>query len=196
MERTENPEPGGAARSFTIRKAEPGDASSFLAMWRGVVAEERFVRTETVRRGALYYRRAFRRSWTREQANIVAVHRDRVVGHLALAREDDPAVRHVASMGMSVDRQWRGIGIGDALMSAGIAWAKEMRVEKLALSVYPDNVAARNLYGKFGFREEGRLSGHSKKRTGYRDEILMGLWLIDQPRSVSDDTRSSSNSDR
>jgi ribosomal protein S18 acetylase RimI-like enzyme len=47
--------------------------------------------------------------------------------------------------------------------------------------VYPDNEAALELYRRLGFAEEGRLSGHSKKAIGYRDEILMGLWLIPPP---------------
>ena len=57
-----------------------------------------------------------------------------------------------------------------------------MGVEKLALSVYPDNEAALALYQKFGFQEEGRLSGHSKKSIGYRDEVLMGRWLVEPPQ--------------
>ena len=66
-------------------------------------------------------------------------------------------------------------------MEAAIAWGRQAGVEKLELAVYPDNDAAHALYAKFGFREEGRLSGHSKKRVGYRDEVLMGLWLSEEP---------------
>ncbi len=77
--------------------------------------------------------------------------------------------------------EWRGRGVGTALMAEAIRWAREAGVEKLSLSVYPDNDAARALYAKFGFEDEGRLSGHSKKTIGYRDEILMGLWLIPKP---------------
>ena len=62
-----------------------------------------------------------------------------------------------------------------------ISWARAMGVEKLALSVYPHNDRAMALYRKFGFREEGRLTGHSKKRIGYLDEIVMGLWLAGPP---------------
>jgi putative acetyltransferase len=52
--------------------------------------------------------------------------------------------------------------------------------------VYPDNQAARALYRKFGFEEEGRLTGHSKKRIGYLDEVVMGRWLIDRPASPTE----------
>ncbi len=167
--------------AFAVRPARPSDARSFLELWRSVVDERRFVRTETVRRRAGYFRRSFRRSWTDEAAALVAVHGRRVIGHLHVSREDDPVNRHVASLGMAVARDWRHSGVGSALLAEAIRWAREARVEKLALSVYPDNDAARALYRKFGFAEEGRLTGHSKKSVGYRDEILMGLWMIDPP---------------
>jgi putative acetyltransferase len=74
--------------------------------------------------------------------------------------------------------------VGTALLSEAIRWAREVGVEKLSLSVYPHNAAARALYRKFGFREEGRLTGHSKKALGYLDEVVMGLWLVDRPPSA------------
>jgi putative acetyltransferase len=70
-------------------------------------------------------------------------------------------------------------------MTEALRWAREAKVEKLALSVYPDNAAALALYRRFGFEAEGRLSGHSKKRLGYFDEIVMGRWLIERPGSGS-----------
>jgi ribosomal protein S18 acetylase RimI-like enzyme len=82
---------------------------------------------------------------------------------------------------MSVAADRRSMGIGTALLKRCIRWAREVGVEKLALSVYPDNERAVGLYRKFGFEEEGRLTGHSKKSIGYRDEIVMGLWLIPRP---------------
>src|SRR5262249_44097421 len=138
--------------------------------------------TEVLDRPVRYYRRRFlHKTWDDEQATLVAVRDDRVIGHLHVAREESPYTRHVASIGMTVAVDWRGKGVGSALMTEAIRWARLMGVEKLALSVYPDNEIARALYRKFGFREEGRLTGHSKKSIGYRDEIVMGLWLIPQP---------------
>ena len=172
-----------APRPFEVRPAEPRDASSFVEMWRAVVAERRYVRTERAPQSVRFYRRRyFRRPWTDAQASIVAVAGDRVIGHLNVSREEGPVTRHVASIGMAVAAEWRGRGVGSALMVEAIRWARQFGVEKLALSVYPDNEAALALYRKFGFQEEGRLTGHSKKSIGYRDEIVMGLWLIERPR--------------
>jgi putative acetyltransferase len=175
---------GGSAsdQPFVVRPARPGDAASFIELWKTVVEEGRFIRTERVDRSIRFYRRRFfRRTWTDDQARLVAVQGDRVIGHLHVTREDSPVTRHVASLGMTVAPDWRGRGVGSALMAETIRWARSVGVEKLALTVYPDNEAARALYGKFGFREEGRLTGHSKKSIGYRDEIVMGLWLLPEP---------------
>jgi diaminopimelate decarboxylase len=160
-----------------VRPARPSDARSFLDMWKAVVAERRFVRTEHVRHRAWRYRRTFRRSWTPRQAWIVAVAGERVVGNVSISKEEHPVNSHVATLGMAVAAEWRGRGVGSVLMAESLRWAAENGVEKLALSVYPGNRAAIALYRKFGFVEEGRLVGHSKKSYGYEDEVVMARWM-------------------
>jgi L-phenylalanine/L-methionine N-acetyltransferase len=175
--------PGTTEPAFVVRPSRPSDTRSFLELYRAVVREGRFIRTEFVRRGTRHYRRSMAKGWTGDEASIVAEADSRVIGHLGISREEHPTNRHVASLGMMVALPWRGRGVGSALMAEAIRWAREVGVEKVALSVYPDNDAGRALYRKFGFVEEGRLTGHSKKRIGYRDEIVLGLWLIEPPRS-------------
>jgi ribosomal protein S18 acetylase RimI-like enzyme len=64
-------------------------------------------------------------------------------------------------------------------MAVAMRWARQVGIEKVTLEVYPDNVAAVGLYRKFGFHEEGRLVGQSKKQsTGYQDEVIMSRWLL------------------
>src|SRR5438445_1396911 len=168
-------------RAFVVRPATPRDARPFLDLYRLVADEGRFIRTDEPRRDVRHYRGVFRRGESAERASYVAVDGDRVVGSLSVDREEHPVTRHVASIGMMVAPSWRRRGVGSALMEAAIAWGRRAEVEKLELAVYPDNDAAGALYAKFGLRQEGRLSGHSKKRVGYRDEVLMGLWLSEEP---------------
>lgn len=178
------PGPGPGERvspPYDVRPATPRDVPSFLSMWRAVVAERRYVRSDSVTRSARFYRRLFRRSWTLDQVVLVADEGARVIGQLIASREESPINKHVASIGMAVAADRRNLGVGSALMAEALRWGRAVGVEKLALSVYPDNDAARALYRKFGFVEEGRLSGHSKKAIGYRDEIVMARWLIDPP---------------
>jgi L-phenylalanine/L-methionine N-acetyltransferase len=166
-----------SVRGVVVRPARPADADSFLELYRAVIAERRFIRTESVPHPPRYYRRRFRRSVTGSQAILMAVVGDRVIGQLSINRDEHPVTRHVATLGMMVAEDWRGRGVGSALMHEAIRWARDAGVEKLELSVYPNNAAAAALYRRFGFTEEGRLARHSRKSYGYEDEILMGCWL-------------------
>jgi putative acetyltransferase len=148
-----------------------------LDLVRSVAAERRFIRTEEVPWTLRDLRRRFRRSWSPESARIVALGGGRVVGDLGIKREDHAVLRHVAELGMSVSREWRGRGVGSALLAEAFRWAAWAGVEKVSLTVYPHNEAARALYRKFGFEEEGRLIGQSRKSYGYEDEIVMARWL-------------------
>jgi L-phenylalanine/L-methionine N-acetyltransferase len=161
-----------------VRPARAGDGRSALSLIARVAAEGRWIRTEDVSsERARRTRRRFRRSRTTQHADIVAVADGTLIGHLGIEREPGKQTRHVASLGMAVDEYWRGKGVGSALLAEALRWAAWAGVEKVALTVYPYNQRAINLYKKFGFVEEGRLSGHSKKATGYEDEIVMARWL-------------------
>ena len=179
----ERPPSGGALPDVAppagveIRPAAPRDARGILELRRELAAERRFIRTERIDETVRSQRRRIRGRWTRQEASVVAVAERRVVGHLGVGREDHPVLAHVASLGMGVAREWRGRGIGSALLAEAFRWARWAGVEKISLTVYPSNETARALYRKFGFVEEGRLAGHSKKSYGYDDEIVLGRWL-------------------
>jgi diaminopimelate decarboxylase len=167
-----------------VRPARPDDARSYLAFWRAVVAEGRYVRTERVTGTARTYRRRFRHPWSDREAQIVAVDDEgTVVGHLYIQRETHPVTRHVATLGIAVAAEVRGRGIGTALMREALRWSRSVGVEKIVLSVYPHNVGAIALYRRLGFVEEGRLARHSRKSYGDEDEILMAAWIGDRGRA-------------
>jgi RimJ/RimL family protein N-acetyltransferase len=179
-ERTETP--AGRSGGLVVRPARPGDARSFLAAFRSVAEERRFIQTERVDRTPRFYRKRFRRPWSQSAAHLVAVEGDRVVGGLSIHRLDDhPATEHVATFGMFVVSSHRGRGMGAALLKEALAWAERVGVRRVELTVYPHNDGARALYRKFGFVEEGRLVRHAKKSYGFEDEILMALWLGPTP---------------
>jgi putative acetyltransferase len=81
-------------------------------------------------------------------------------------------------IGMMVSADWRGRGVGTALVAAAIEWAPARRLHKLTLSVFPHNHAAIALYRKFAFAEEGRHTKHIRRANGELwDLIDMGLLL-------------------
>ena len=79
---------------------------------------------------------------------------------------------------MLVARDWRGRGVGSALVAAAIEWAREHGLHKLTLTVFVHNTAAIALYVKFGFIEEGRRVKHFRRANGELwDALEMGLLL-------------------
>jgi ribosomal protein S18 acetylase RimI-like enzyme len=81
-------------------------------------------------------------------------------------------------IGMMVAHDWRRRGVGSALMTAAMDWARERGLHKLSLSVFVHNTAAIGLYRKLGFVEEGRRIKHYRRESGELwDSIEMGLLL-------------------
>jgi ribosomal protein S18 acetylase RimI-like enzyme len=72
----------------------------------------------------------------------------------------------------------RGRGVGSALLTAAIQWARERGLHKLSLDVFAHNASAIALYRKFGFVEEGRRVKHYRRASGdLWDTLVMGLLL-------------------
>jgi RimJ/RimL family protein N-acetyltransferase len=85
-----------------------------------------------------------------------------------------------ADLGMQVAAEYRGRGVGAALLNAIIQWAQSLDAHKLTLQVWPHNHQARHLYECFGFVEEGRLRRHYRRRSGELwDAVVMGLVIDD-----------------
>jgi RimJ/RimL family protein N-acetyltransferase len=81
-------------------------------------------------------------------------------------------------IGMCVAAEWRGRGVGSALVAAVIELARERGLHKLTLGVFPHNERGLALYRKFGFVEEGRRVKHIRRQSGELwDLIDMGLLL-------------------
>jgi ribosomal-protein-alanine N-acetyltransferase len=90
-------------------------------------------------------------SWTLE-GTFVAVAGTELLGSVHV----DVNRHGYGDLNMAVAREWRGLGVGSALMVAAIEWARQGGLHKLSLSVWPHNAAAIALYRKYGFVEEGR----------------------------------------
>lgn len=95
---------------------------------------------------------------TREGLYVVAERGDLVVGHALLEPYKLEALAHIYSLTIVVHPNNLGQGVGQALMTALLEWAKSRPgLLKIELRVRETNSRARRLYKKFGFVEEGRL---------------------------------------
>ncbi|MBR4767357.1 MAG: GNAT family N-acetyltransferase [Lachnospiraceae bacterium] len=93
-------------------------------------------------------------------------------------------VRHRAEFGISVFRDYWGLGIGRAMTEACIECAEAAGITQLELEVVAENKAAIALYESEGFIEYGRNpKGFRSRLTGWQELVLMRLDLEDRRRS-------------
>jgi RimJ/RimL family protein N-acetyltransferase len=164
-----------ADQSFSVRPLRRDEFEPLLDLLEQVAEERRWIATEPpIPRDR--WREGFETHFGDEYAcNLAAVDaNDRLIGQLdAHGRRDRPA-----EIGMCTAAEWRGRGVGTALMEACVDWARERGIHKLALQVWPHNDAALHLYENFGFEREGVLRRHYRRQNGELwDAIVMGLVL-------------------
>ena len=107
--------------------------------------------------------------------HFVALADDKVVGWCDVALKPRPTLRHSGILGMGVIREYRGKGIGRALMQATLAAAKASGLGRIELTVRVDNESARRLYERFGFVTEGLCKRHMCVDGEFVDSWLMAL---------------------
>ncbi len=160
-----------------VRPAEPRDAVELTELGEAVAAEpEGWLATRNGWRSAADERRYLRAIRRFPHAAVYVAEDDgRVVGRLSIARDQHPASRHVADLGLMVAASHRRRGIGRALLEAAVDWARETEVQKLELHVFPSNEGAIALYEGFGFVREGYRTRHYRRGDEFVDAILMAL---------------------
>jgi RimJ/RimL family protein N-acetyltransferase len=155
---------------FTVRAASEADARAMAELFAAVAQERTWIATEPpvdIEQRTAQFAASIAES-------IVAVADGQIVGliHTTVSRHG------FGELGMLVDREWRGCGVGSALLQATIDWARDHGLHKLSLEVFTHNTAAIALYRKRGFVEEGQRARHYRRASGELwDSIIMGLPL-------------------
>lgn len=151
---------------FAIRLATISDAEAIARIYNQGI-EDRVATLETQTRTA-----AERAEWLavrgpRHPVLVAVDGTDVVLGWGSLnAFNPRPAYDHVADFSVYVDREQRGRGLGDALLTALEEQARAIGYHKLVLAAFPNNAAGMRLYQRHGFRtvgvyhEQGQLDGH------------------------------------
>jgi len=155
---------------FTVRTAVTADARPMAELFAAVAEERTGIATEPpvdIDERALQFART-------TAGSVVAVADGQLVGILHVE-----ATRHgFGEIGMLVHRDWRGQGVGSALLREAISRARDQGLHKLCLEVFAHNTAAIALYRACGFAEEGRRIRQYRRASGELwDSIVMGLPL-------------------
>lgn len=113
------------------------------------------------------------------EVELLAIAGNKIVGFAGVdAVGTKYKVKHRANFGISVLKEYWGLGIGRALTESCIECAKNAGYTQLELSVVADNDQAVSLYKKTGFKEYGRNpKGFNSRISGYQEVVYMLLEL-------------------
>jgi len=158
----------GAEHMFHVRPARDQDRLPLAVIFAAVAEERHGIATEPP--VDIEDRAA---TW-RLEGTLVADTGSDVIGSVHV-----DASRHgFGEIGIAVAREWRGHGVGSALLAAAIERARAQGLHKLCLGVFAHNELAIALYRKHGFVEEGRRVKQYRRSSGELwDSIEMGLLL-------------------
>jgi ribosomal protein S18 acetylase RimI-like enzyme len=110
---------------------------------------------------------------------LIALDESKVVGWCHIRPDRWEGFTHAGWLGMGVLKEYRGQGIGSALLYQSLEEARNRGLERVELSVFASNLTAIRLYEKFKFEVEGRKKKARKLDGGYDDIIVMAL-IFDQ----------------
>ncbi|MFO1443737.1 GNAT family N-acetyltransferase [Bacillus sp. Bva_UNVM-123] len=167
---------------FTIRTALPNDADRIISFTRNIMAEAPFLlTTEAEFKVTSEQQKQFLQDVfdSRGKLALAAEMEDEIIGFLDFHNGHKQRIQHQGSFGMSVNQHYRNKGVGKALLTVLLDWAKENPlIEKVCLEVFADNQHAIELYKKFGFVEEGRKRKAIKiDEQTYHDVLIMANFV-------------------
>ena len=151
----------GVLRNFVLNHAQ----TDYLTTYPDEV-------TFTVEQEAAYLQK---KTDSPNEAELVAEVDGRIVGQAGIeAQGRAEKMKHRASFGISIDRDFWGLGMGRALTRACIELARQAGYGQLELAAVAENEHALALYESEGFTEYGRNPrGFCSRFTGWQELVYM-----------------------
>ena len=108
---------------------------------------------------------------------IVAEDKNKIVGICECSLREGRQ-SHVGEIGISVRKEYRGIGLGKFLLAKILKLAKKKLKPKIfRLFVFETNKIAQNLYKKFGFKKVAKIP----KQIQYKGKLISEIIMILEP---------------
>jgi L-amino acid N-acyltransferase YncA len=108
-----------------------------------------------------------------ELVSLVARHRAAMVGCTAIFVDELSWSKHVGELRVLVSPDWRGKGLGRALIQECFAQALELGLKKLVAQMTVDQRPAIAVFEELGFRAEALLTGHVADREGKLHDLVL-----------------------
>jgi len=166
-------------KTVVIRQAEVYDAESLLNCIKTYIPTSNYIpKLESEIKLTIDQEKEWINSFILNDNSLllVAEYEGKVIGNIDLTGNRRKIMEHTAVIGMGLLQEWQHIGLGTAILSAIIEWAKNNPIlELIWLQVYTENEAGLNLYRKMGFTENGIIQNFFKQDNKYFHNLTMSL---------------------
>lgn len=164
-----------------LRPGVPDDATPVLDMINAVARERVYILSDSFNI-SIEAERAFLASFDGAKGLMLVgeAPNERIVACADAHREAGGGAaktRHAAWVGISLARDYRGRGLGKAIIGELVAWARGAGVRWLGAEVFATNQRSQGLFRRMGFVEQGRLLGHVCVDGRFVDLIQFGRLL-------------------
>ena len=169
-------------RLCLLRNATSSDAKNVLENFNKVHAETDFLLSYPYEKGfSIDEEIEFlkNKQFSSSEIQICSIVNNKIIGLAGISsvglREK---IKHRSELGISIEKEFWGLGIGRALTKACIDCAKSAGYKQIELEVVAENFSAIAMYKNFGFEEYGRNPrGFYSRYTGWQEHVLMLLSL-------------------
>lgn len=108
---------------------------------------------------------------------FIATEGNRILGYMIIQNEKPKRIAHRAYIVIGIHSDSRRKGVGKALFTSVLSWAKQVELHRLELTVIATNETAVHLYKKMGFEIEGVKKDSLFIDGQYVDEYYMSRLL-------------------
>lgn len=166
-------------KELIIRPAIPNEAQEFLEYVNLCGRETDFLSFGkegiglTIEEETKYFQ-----NFTEKNFMLVALVDNKIIGSCSL-RTNESRIRlsHTGVLGITILKEYWGIGIGKYLISSAIEKGKIAGLTRIELLTRIDNEKAISLYKKMGFEIEGQIRNAIRINDKYFDNYIMGILL-------------------
>ena len=165
-------------REITVRVVNKDDSQKLLDFINPIFAEDTFLLRgpkdllKNVKEEEKYVREQVKKLKKQEGLQLVAVFANKIIGSIDL-RRGQFRHKHMAELGITVNRDFREDGVGQQLIKIMEKEAKNMGLKALFLECFANNPRALHVYEKMGFKRVGFLPKAYEYKGEYVDSMTM-----------------------
>lgn len=118
--------------------------------------------------------------------SLLAIADGKVIATTAIMRDQHSWSPHVADLRVIIAPEWRGKGLGRALVESGVEAAVAKGATKIVAQMTPDQRGAITLFEESGFRPEAFLRDHVRDAAGLPHDLVLFSLHVGQVSAVKD----------